>query len=105
MLDHINGEKIGSITEPYLIAPLNKYRKQPVFNEALNAAKTAFARAGAILPISIPDRCILIQEYPASRLAIFIFERIIAGREHQVTLTVNLDAEGKPVQKAGIRFN
>lgn len=104
-LDHINGEKIGEITEQFRIAPVNKYRGQPVFDEAVEHAKAAFLKAGAMIPVHIPDRDILIQEYPASGLCIMIFERVIAGREHYATATFSLNGEGKPVEKAGIKFN
>lgn len=54
--------------------------QRPIFMDALEHAKDAFLKAGAVLPIDIYEDQILAQEYPELPAVAFVFKRRI-GQE------------------------
>jgi len=76
------GEIISGVGGPYSIPPRNRWMGSQFFEEARQKAIEAFQQSGAMLPVVIDPESVLVQEYTASGRLAFIFQRIIAGKEH-----------------------
>ncbi|MCK9549206.1 hypothetical protein [Aquamicrobium sp.] len=105
------GERIEGLSDNFRIAPLAKWREltgiqvpyqipgkfrprtatRPMYEDALETAKKAFADAGALIPVVISESDVLVQEYPADQAVVFVFYRKIAGEDKFVTRRYDLD--------------
>lgn len=81
-LNRETGEIVGDLGADYIVAPFSRYAETPLLGEAIAHATDAFVAAGALLPISIREPDVLIQEYPATNKVVFLFQRRICGKEH-----------------------
>lgn len=82
MLNHERGELIGDCGPDYVVVPVYKWSDTAFYDQAVAAAKRAFEEAGALLPIHIDGRSILVQEYHSANRLVFLFHRKIAGEDY-----------------------
>lgn len=105
MLNTQAGESIEGLGDNFRVVPVSKWSEltrltvpyqtphpfrtiitqRPIFMDALEHAKDAFLKAGAVLPIDIYEDQILVQEYPDLPAVAFVFQRRI-GREWQYVI-------------------
>lgn len=99
--------ELSSLTVPYQVPhPFRTIMKdRPIFLDALENAKDAFIKAGAILPIDIYEDDILIQEYPLSGSVAFVFRRYIGVQEKFVTRKYDLPPSAIAWLKATNRWS
>lgn len=78
--------ELTNLTVPYTVPhPFRTITKtRPLFMDALETAKDAFLKAGAVLPIDIYEDDILVQEYPLTGSVVFVFRRFIGIEERFV---------------------
>ena len=97
MLNMEMGEAIEGLGPNFRVVPVSKWSEltrlqvpyqtphpfrtiitqRPMFMDALEHAKDAFIKAGAVLPIDIHEDQSLVQEYPEHPAVAFIFKRRI----------------------------
>lgn len=91
------GEPISGVGGPYRVAPRGRWEDSKFYHEARKYAVAVFISSGAMLPIVIDPRDVLIQEYPVANRLAFIFQRTISGREvfypHVFELPIDLVRE------------
>lgn len=64
MLDKTQGELLQDLGPAYIVVPTSKWRDTPMYDQACDAARAAFAKSGALLPVVFDDSNIITQEYP-----------------------------------------
>ena len=102
-LDHERGEP-NPLGLRHRVVPVSKYRElphleveyetttgkqfkspvvvsRPIYEDAVERARSAFLEQGALVPIVFSEDAILVQEYPSEGMVEFIFVRRIAGEE------------------------
>jgi len=105
------GERIEGMSDKFRIAPLAKWRDltgiqvpyqipgkfrprtatRPMYEDAVETAREAFAGAGALMPVVINESDVLVQEYPDEKAVVFVFYRKVAGEDKFVTRRYDLD--------------
>lgn len=76
------GEIIGDLGTNYYVAPFSRWAETPLFAEAYYNAVDAFVSSGAILPVTIREDQVLVQEYPDKNKVAFLFQLRIKGKDH-----------------------
>lgn len=99
--------ELTNLTVPYQVPhPFRTIMKdRPIFMDALESAKDAFLKAGAVLPIDIYEDDILVQEYPLSGSVVFIFRRDVGIQEKFVTRKYDLPPSAIAWLKATNRWS
>lgn len=76
------GEIVGDLGETFRVVPVQKWMDTDMFEQAAMSAAAQFQAAGALLPVDISSDDCIVQEYPNTSKLLFLFARMIRGREH-----------------------
>lgn len=66
---------------PYVVVPVTKWADTPMLDTAAKHAADKFVEAGALRPIKFMPDDVVVQEYHSIGKIIFLFQKMIAGKE------------------------
>lgn len=92
-LNHEQGEQIEGLPATFRVVPVGKWFDTPLFDQAAQIAAQMFANEGAIVPVKFDETDVLVQEYPKDAKLVFIFHKMIKGKEMLYPYTWSLPPE------------